>query len=244
MSLALMVLAALCLAYFLVLLVGAGVRSGFIWFWAAAGAVLAALAWAQHRHPLPPAFWAVLAVFAAVGLLLFGGTVLRILGHYRDRGEPGLDAVLVLGAQVKGDRLSRALRYRLDAALAYWRDNPGTAVVVSGGQGTGETATEAEVMARYLRSQGVPEERILREERSTSTRENLMFSRQLLPPGCRRVGIVTSSFHLYRALKTAEKLLPDVRVCGIAARSERIPQVHYLLREFLAVCKYRITGIL
>ena len=75
MSLALMVLAALCLAYFLVLLVGAGVRSGFIWFWAAAGAVLAALAWAQHRHPLPPAFWAVLAVFAAVGLLLFGESI-------------------------------------------------------------------------------------------------------------------------------------------------------------------------
>ncbi len=244
MSLVLMALAALCLAYFLVLLVGAGVRSGFIWFWAAAGAVLAALAWVQRWHPLPTALWAALAAAAALALLLFGGTVLRILGHYRDRGEPGLDAVLVLGAQVKGDRLSRALRYRLDAALAYRRDNPDTAIVVSGGQGTGETAPEAEVMARYLQAQGVPEERILREECSTSTRENLLYSRKLLPPECRRVGIVTSSFHLYRALKMAEKLLPEIQICGIAARSERIPQVHYLLREFLAVCKYRITGIL
>lgn len=114
------------------------------------------------------------------------------------------DAVIVLGAGVRGEQLSRSLQNRLDAVVDYAEKNPGAVVIVSGGQGKGEDISEALAMERYLLSRGVSAERIRKEELSTSTRENFRFSQTVLSemkePYCIvRIAFATSDYHVFRA---------------------------------------------
>lgn len=118
------------------------------------------------------------------------------------------DAVIVLGAGLRGENLSLILRNRLDAAVEYYNENPEAVIVVSGGQGPDEDIPEAEAMERYLYEQGVPLSRIIKEDKSTSTEENFKFSKELLENRFDEgytVGFITDDFHIYRAGKTAER---------------------------------------
>jgi len=90
------------------------------------------------------------------------------------------DAVIILGAGIKGERLSLTLKYRLDKGLEYIALNPNAKIIVTGGKGPGESITEAEAMRRYLVSQGIENDRIIIEDKATSTYENLMYSSEFL----------------------------------------------------------------
>ena len=154
-------------------------------------------------------------------------------------GEDAPEFVVVLGAQVQGDKPSLTLQKRLDLALEYLTGHPQASVVVSGGQGADEAYTEASVMAKYLTARGVDESRVLLEEQASDTRENLEFSRTLAQAhGMRtdRVLIITSDFHLCRAKYLAKKL--GMEPYGLASRtSPEVLRVNYLLREVFAFVK-------
>lgn len=131
------------------------------------------------------------------------------------------DAIIVLGAALKGDEITPALKLRLDKTLEYIEKNPDVTVVVSGGQGSDESITEAEAMRSYLVKHGVPAEQIICEDKATSTAENMTFSKALLDekfenpyemltdmafPGQNYlVGFITNDFHVCRATMLAEK---------------------------------------
>ncbi|MFE7508276.1 YdcF family protein [Promicromonospora sp. NPDC057488] len=112
------------------------------------------------------------------------------------------DAVIVLGTAIKGEAVTPALRERLETAVEYHEANPDALVVVSGGQGPGESVTEALAMKRFLVSRGIPEGAILMEDRSTSTHENFVLTKGLLDA---RLGeryttvFVTNDYHVFRA---------------------------------------------
>lgn len=135
------------------------------------------------------ALW--LLSFIVVELLIVSGA----------RGDPDgpADCVLVLGAGLRGEDPSFTLAVRLDAAIEYLRRWPDTPAVVSGGQGAGESVSEAEAMRRYLIQRGIEPARVIREDRSTNTEENVAYSLPLMPEGTRRVAVVSNEFHLYRA---------------------------------------------
>ena len=194
-----------------VLLVGLALAANAVWLvftanltlgTALVGAVgLALIAWAGWHHllPLPRLFTTVgaalcLAVLAMAVFLAGHGTA--------DNARDDEHAVIVLGAAVHGSEVSNTLRGRLDTALAYHHRNPQALVVVTGGRGPQEDLPEAVAMQRYLGAAGVPAERIVVEDRSTSTGENFAFARALLErrlsPGY-RVVFVTDEFHVYRA---------------------------------------------
>lgn len=106
---------------------------------------------------------------------------------------------IVLGGRVYEHGPSLIVAHRLDAAAAYLDENPGAVCVVSGGQGADEPKPEAEVMSQYLMSKhGVSPERIILEDKSSNTLENIRFSKTLLGAEP-RVVIVTDSFHQLRA---------------------------------------------
>ena len=109
--------------------------------------------------------------------------------------------VVVLGCRVYGERASLMLRERLDAAYEYLNDHPKAVCVVSGGQGSGEDISEAECMYRYLVEKGIESKRIYKEDRSTSTEENMKFSLDIIKENNldESVAIITNEFHLYRA---------------------------------------------
>ena len=173
-------------------------------------------------------------------LLFLGSLMLRAM----DRGEHGdYDALIVLGAAVHGDKVTWVLSNRLDAAYDYAVDHPDAVLVVSGGQGDGESVTEASAMAKYLIARGVDPARVLLEDRAESTAENFAFSKALidekLGPDA-SIGFVTTRFHVYRAGRVAQK-------GGIQARGLGAPDVWYIalnnfLRECVGICWYTLKG--
>ena len=223
------------------------VNSGSLFFavWYVLGAALLAVAAAVHTGAwrLVPALVlrvvGTLVVCVALVLVLALGLVSGQLGA---TGEPGLDYVVVLGAQIYDDGSpSPVLRYRLDAALDYLRDNPQTKVVVSGGKGPNEPYPEARGMAAYLEARGIDQARILQEPRSVNTLQNITYAQALMDASSPRVGIVTNNFHVYRAVRIARKAgLADA--CGIASYSTPWYLPNNLLREAMGLVKDYVVG--
>ncbi len=117
------------------------------------------------------------------------------------------DAVIVLGAGVRGERVGNVLALRLECALDYFRENPDVKIVVTGGQGPQEDVTEAYAMEKYLVARGVPSENIIKEEMSTSTAENMAFAKEYLDESLEEgysVAVITNGFHIFRTTRIAK----------------------------------------
>lgn len=112
------------------------------------------------------------------------------------------DYIIVLGAGLNGNEPSLVLAKRLDKAVEYLNNNNNAIAVVSGGQGKGETVSEALAMENYLIEHGISDERIIREEDSSNTYENFEYSK--LAAGEGRVVFVTSDFHVIRSMQMAK----------------------------------------
>lgn len=263
--------AVVCLAYFVVIVVYAGFGTASAFIWLLLGGLLGAAAVGikyYQKYPERVELWipVSLVTLCASGLVILLVVQILIFGRIPATAESGLDYVIVLGAGVKADGLSKTLRLRLDKAVEYVAENPETVLVLSGGQGVGEPVAEAIAMQEYLAEQGVSAEQMLLESRSHSTLENIVYSRNLIEqdreekkaqwqkrrPGTAfpamevadkptRIGIITSNFHLFRASMIAHKQgMTDVR--GIAAESDRVLMIHFCLRDCLAILKDRLMG--
>lgn len=246
------VLAAACAAYAVAVL-GTHSGTGFwvVWLVFALLLVLLGLSFPLRWWSLMPtlARRAIVAVLV-LALACFGAVEARIIGAMTTTAQPGLDYVVVLGAQVRASGPSRVLRYRLDEAIDYLNANPRTICIVSGGKGPNEPFPEAQGMAEYLRDHGIAGERILEERKSTTTQENIRFSRRLIEEaeakaggdGTPSVGVVTNDFHVFRALQIAHAQgLPQAQ--GIAAGSPPDMLVNNMVREFFAEVKYLIGSV-
>lgn len=149
------------------------------------------------------------------------------------------DAIIVLGAGIKGETVGKTLRLRLDTTLDYLEQNPNAYVVVSGGQGPYESISEAEAMKRYLISRGVSAEKIIKEDKSTSTEENFAYSKALLDAeigGDLKLAYVTNGFHIYRARGFAERAGIE-NPTHIHAKTPWHTIIPNGLREMLAILK-------
>lgn len=251
MSVVLIGAGAVCLLYFCVLMIKR-VDFGVIWL-PVSGLFLAAGGYREYRilHPdgfrIPGVILMGAGLVLAVVLALFLVVEGRIIAGMFQKPEAGLSYVIVLGAQVKGREPSKALRLRLQKAETYLKENPDTKVVLSGGRGDGEEISEAECMYRYLTKAGIDKERILLEDRSTTTLENLRFSARVITEDGkssafqRRIGILSNNFHVYRAGLLGEHMGYE-NVSLIAADSDWQLQIHYLVREFFALFNEKIRG--
>lgn len=200
---------------------------------AGAGLAMRLGAWGQ----LPACARHVVAAVALLALAAVLGTCALIGTTAAATAPDGLDYLVVLGANLEADGTpKRTLAHRLDAAAAYLADNPETRCIVSGGQGPDEPCTEASSMARYLEQHGVDPVRITLEERSTTTAENLRFSRELIDDAGASVGVVTNDFHVFRALGIARRQ-GLVHVYGISAPTDAIYVPQAYLRECAALGK-------
>ena len=221
--------------------IGSVTRFHLVWFAmsAAAGLLAAALYLEVFRNLSEQAGRLIFAV-AVMILVFFVCVEACIFMCFRLPVPTDLDIILVLGSHVFSEGPCIVLQGRLDRAIAYLEKNPQTLCIVSGGQGSDEPASEAEVMARYMIAHGIDADRILREDRSTTTKENLKFSCRLIPEGA-ALGLITSDFHLFRALQMARKqgLRP---IYGIPAASSRIYLPNNMFREFFALLLFWFRG--
>lgn len=210
-------------------------------------ALLSAGIWFLLRYPTPitSLVFKAICVLLVIGFSLAAVTLGFILRASHPHSPQACDHIIVLGAGVRGTVPSLSLQERINAAYAYLTAYPDTIAVLSGGQGSGEEITEAACMYRELTKMGIDGARLLLEENSTSTMENLQFSMDILEAqlGFRpeKVGIVSSEYHLFRAGLFAREL--ELEATGIPAKTTWFAlRANYSLREIAAVWKYLVLG--
>ncbi len=154
------------------------------------------------------------------------------------------DAVIVLGAQVRGERPSPRLEQRLESAYSYYKKNPNCVIIVTGGKGDDEIISEASAMEKYLIDLGVPEEKIIKEDRSTSTKENLENAKIILDEHFKEpytVTIITSNYHIYRGCLNA-KSVGFENVSTFHSETSWFSVFSSGVRECLGILAYWILG--
>ena len=179
---------------------------------------------------------------AALVLGLSAVEVWVIRAGHRDESAQPADAVIVLGAGVNGTTPSVALQTRIDAAERYLKAHPDIPAVLSGGQGPGEDISEARAMYNALTARGIDPERLILEEQSANTRQNLQNSLALLPDDYHKtVAIVTNDFHMGRVRLLLNAAGPG-RVVQVPAK---LPwwwlSANYYLRESFAVVNDQVV---
>ena len=237
------VIGILCILYGIMVLM---IRSGTTFFvvWFALGVFFLLLGFLVHNHlleKLPKILRTLLLIAICAGVLLLAlceGFVLRGFGS---RAPAGLDCLIVLGAQVREDGPSAVLKYRLDAAAQYLQENNSTVCIVTGGKGAAEPFPEGQGMKDYLVKSGIPEDRIIVEDRALNTVQNIQYSMALMSSPNAPTAIVTNNFHVTRGLALARgQGLTDVY--AIAAPSDPLFLPNNMLREFFGLTKDFLLG--
>lgn len=186
----------------------------------------------------------VLKFLVSIGLMVF--IIIEIAIIIFPKSNSGYSSyVVILGAGVKGETPSLTLSQRLDKAIEYINvQNKDFKIIVSGGKGSGENISEAEAMKRYLSKKGIKQE-IIMEDKSRTTKENLIFSKEIIEKEAKRnigdvgVKIITSDFHALRSNLMASKLGYEERSFFTNRTLPILMPVMYA-REFFAIIKYLI----
>lgn len=261
--------ALLCLIYYGVIAVYAGVSTSFALFWPVTAAVLALLGlgvYINSHHPGRIPVWLSVSVGTFFGACFFIFVITEALIGWNALTAKGraADYVIVLGARVRGTEPSNSLRLRLDRAIEYAEQYPNTVLVLSGGRGEGEEISEARAMYDYLRYNDVPAEKLLIEDQSSDTVENIAFSKTVIERqeynkaqaaqahlldsyhargegDLLRIAILTSDYHLFRAKAIARKE-GIIELTGVPARDDTVLALHMWVREAFAVLKDKFMG--
>ncbi|WP_295157456.1 YdcF family protein [uncultured Ruminococcus sp.] len=224
-----------------------GNAAGILFF----GLIIAATAFFKPFCKLLGRLWGHIPgkiLIVAAALLLLGGlTYAGILSYKMFRAQENApnntELIVVLGCQVRGERPSRMLKRRLNTAYDAMQKHPDAICVVSGGKGSGENISEAEAMRRYLVEKGADESRIIMEDKSTSTFENIKFTFEITDKmGCGRdITIVTDGFHQYRASLIAKQEGAE-KITAYSAHTEPRYLPTFWVREWLGLTYFYIFG--
>lgn len=182
----------------------------------------------------------ILLIIIIIACLIFAMVYLKVVYTGNNEVPEKSDVILILGCQIRGDVPSLSLKYRLDKALQLYDEGYGKYIVVSGGRGADEIMPEAELMKNYLIDAGVDESIIYTEDKSLNTWENINLSKPIIDDLGDSVLIVTSDFHIFRCIKTAEGL--ELKTSGGAAMTYMPNRNIYRFRETLAVIVYWFMG--
>jgi uncharacterized SAM-binding protein YcdF (DUF218 family) len=234
------------MVYFWIIALYAGFGSSFVFFWLIASVMFTAFGTlsfltVKNILHLPALLVKSFACIFLVLLLLFLITEGFIFSGMIKNGRNGCKYIIVLGCQVRGTYVTNSLKKRLNTAYGYLCENPDTIAIVSGGQGRGEDASEAIIMKDYLIKKGIAGERILVEDRSENTAQNLKYSAALIEDSKACIGIVTSNFHVFRAVHIAKAAGLSNSV-GIPAPSSEVLFLNYTVREAAGVIKDLLFG--
>ena len=232
-----------CLYCFVIgLFTGHGTNFYLIWGVLGAAFIILGILWKKGVIEVLPLWIKIsLGIIATLGLILFVIVEGLIISGFKNNEDAELDYLIVLGAQLKKSGPSRVLQMRLDKAYDYLIEHEDTLVIVSGGKGSDEPDTEAEGMYQYLIKKGIDPGRIIKEDRSRDTFQNITFSSTFIDVDNDKVGIVSNNFHIFRAVNLA-KHAGYKHVVGMPAPSELTLLPNNMFREFFGVMKDFVMG--
>ena len=174
------------------------------------------------------------AVYVLVLMAIYLLSAALNLLHWKK--SRGTDYIVVLGAGVIGTRVTPLLAARIEKGIELLHSNPDAVMIMSGGQGPGEDIAEGEAMAKYAEQKGVGIEKIIVEGKSRSTEENLLFSSVLMEKGRPKVIVVTTSYHVFRALLLAKQ--QGLKCVGFGAKTKWYFTLNALIREFVGYLSF------
>ncbi|MGE8206500.1 YdcF family protein [Heyndrickxia sp. NPDC080065] len=180
----------------------------------------------------------ILCVLLLLGVGWVSFTFYHMKHVAKEQPPKNIPYLVILGAKVNGEKMSKAFFERAKVGLQYLNQNENTKVIVTGGQGPDEDITEAEAAKRYLIENGIAEKRIFLEEKSVNTYENIKFAKKLY--SINEAVFVSNDFHLYRAIQLAKA--QDIKAYPLAAETPKVVKPKLFAREFLAILKWVITG--
>ena len=190
-----------------------------------------------------PVGWkrAVIAAMLAVLLLVVTPLSFNMARYANYKADDGAQTVIVLGCKVYGTKPSRYLKNRCKKAAEYLEENPDAVAVLSGGQGYDEDISEAQCMENVLTKLGIDKSRLIKEEKSTSTSENIAFSKAVIEKKglSKSVLVVTNEFHEYRAKLICDKNGLDFH--SSCSHSSFYTFLTYHTREMAALLKELVT---
>lgn len=196
------------------------------------------VAFFKSKKWLTRAYISLLAI-ALVTFFVYEGI---LIGTSKSEPIDDADYIIVLGARVVGTNPGRPLYERIKTAHDYLEKNPNTIAILSGGQGSDEQISEARCMFNELTRMGIDPSRLIMEDRSTSTLENMKFSLEKFDGEDVSVGIVTNGFHIYRSLKLF-KQVAGYDGFAIAANDGDVGFIpYYYIREFFAFLSSPFTN--
>lgn len=264
------------LAYLAVVMAYNGLTT-FLWFWplfAVANfvmTVLVRLFRKKRKSKLDFNIRPFVMIFATygIGLLTLCGLLGAIFLHAGTVEREGLDYVIVMGSALRGNKMTKMLKNRLDRAILYYHENPGTVFCLSGGRSAYDTSTEATVMYYYMIQNGIPADNLLLEFYSDSNQEKIGYSLRTIredyqdrievmregvsappipgeeivfaPEKPLSIGIITSGYNMLGAELAAEHY-GIKEPCPIATDSDPMLLIHLSVREAVILFKDRLVG--
>ncbi|MBQ8933026.1 MAG: YdcF family protein [Lachnospiraceae bacterium] len=257
--------AALCLAYFGVIVGYGGISTSYCPVWLFFAFIFAAMAFfmrrsLKHADDMPEFLPTFIYSTFGLGMFIFFMIMNLVISAARGGANENVDYCVVMGARVYSDGISRTLMYRLDKAFDVYQKNPQAVLVLAGGQEDGDAVPEAFAMYNYLSMKGIPSQSMRVEARATSTlgiirsaseviRKDTGIRKTPKGPGDRvwkpdyvpKVGIITSDYHIFRSMTIAEENgIEDLT--AIPSRSDQILFVHNCVREGAAILKDFFMG--
>lgn len=169
------------------------------------------------------------AVYVLSLLAMYSLSAIVNLFHLKKKRNA--DYIVVLGAGIIGDKVTPLLAARIEKGIELLRYNPNAVLIMSGGQGSGEDIPESKAMAAYAVEKGVDAEKIIMEQKSVSTQENLQFSKELMNKQKPKIIIVTTAYHVFRALILAKQ--QGIRCVGFGSKTKWYFTLNAFIREFI-----------
>ena len=184
----------------------------------------------------------ILIFYSGMILFLAAFTVfcVLILGYSSDVPPENPDLIIVLGCQVKGENPGNLLKYRLETSADVLNKYPDAFCIVSGGQGPDEIIQESRVMKKYLVNKNIDQNRIFEEDKSSSSFQNLTFSKKIIEENNlnhKNIILVTSEYHVPRAALIAKRIYPDANIYSVKSKTPFALFSAGIVREFFAFVK-------
>lgn len=193
----------------------------------------------KKNHPIRYILYILFSICIITFILI--ESLIIYYGHRKVEGSPEL--IIILGARLYGSVPSPSLTERLETGYDYLMSHENAIAVVSGGIGKGEDVSEASAMKDYLVEKGIKEERILVEDVSTNTFQNIIYSKKLIEEnlpdfdlGHETIGIVTNDYHVFRGVMMGKRF--GLQAEGIPAKTPPTTLIKGYVREYFGVLKY------
>ena len=231
---------AACVVYYVVIGLYSRFGLNLGWIWPVIGAVLITAGLLTRVH-LPQWLRYAWRALLCAGLALVIGLECLVISGMNATAPPGMDYLVVLGASVYSDGPSPALTRRINAVMACLDDHPNAIIIASGAKGRNEPISEAQCIRDELVKRGVDPGRILLEDRSTDTLENIINSKAMIGNDEAKIGIVTNNYHIWRSMRFARRE-GLVNAYGIAAEYTGPTLFHYMIREAIGISVWFLKG--